>query len=303
MTKEKIQKVLAQGGYGSRREIESWIDEGRISVNAQPAHIGQRVDEEDVIRIDRRVVNWNKRRPDQSRVLAYHKPEGQVCTRRDTEGRPTVYQSLPRAPKGRWVSIGRLDINTAGLLLFTNDGELANRLMHPSSEVEREYAVRVLGDVGDDILERLRKGVELEDGPARFDDIVDAGGSGANHWYHVVIREGRQREVRRLWESQGVRVSRLIRVRFGPIALSRGLAKGKARQLDEAEVKLLIAGAGLDKQRAESPGRRDREAHGHSAKKGSRKAAGKKRVGKVAGRVRGKKKAKRSRRFAGQDRH
>ena len=304
MTKEKIQKVLAQGGYASRREIEAWIDEGRISVNGQAAHIGQRVDEDDVIRIDKRVVNWHKRRPIQCKVLAYHKPEGEVCTRRDTEGRPTVYQSIPRARQGRWVSIGRLDINTSGLMLFTNDGELANRLMHPSTEVEREYAVRVLGKVSDETLERLRAGVQLEDGPAHFDHIVEAGGSGANHWYHVIIREGRQREVRRLWESQGIQVSRLIRVRFGSIPLARRLVKGKARELPEAEVKLLLQLAGLDELRADTPGVEKPAPRTRSGKKVGKKASRKTSRKDSGGNARGaKKSAKRSGRFADKRRH
>ncbi len=172
-------------------------------------------------------------------MLAYHKPVGEVCTRSDPEGRPTVFNNIPRLKQGRWLSVGRLDINTSGLLLLTNDGDLANRLMHPSSEIEREYAVRVLGKVDREMVDRLKAGVQLEDGMAAFDDIIDAGGEGANHWYHVVLREGRNREVRRLWESQGLAVSRLTRIRYGNIMLSRRIKKGKWQELSLAEVNSL----------------------------------------------------------------
>jgi 23S rRNA pseudouridine2605 synthase len=177
----------------------------------------------------------------------YHKPEGQICTRHDPENRETVFQHLPKLRKGRWIMIGRLDINTSGLLLFTTDGELANRLMHPSSEIERQYAVRVLGKVDEEILARLKKGVKLEDGMAKFDIIMDAGGEGANHWYQVVIKEGRNREVRRLWESQGLTVSRLIRVRYGAIHLPKSLRLGMIQDLNVDEINLLRESVGLSK--------------------------------------------------------
>jgi 23S rRNA pseudouridine2605 synthase len=178
-------------------------------------------------------------------VIAYHKPAGEVCSRDDPQGRPTVFHALPRPRQGRWVSVGRLDINTSGLLLFSTDGELVHRLTHPSQGVEREYAVRLLGEVDMPMLERLVEGVELEDGPARFVAIEESGGRGANRWFHVIIKEGRNREVRRLWESQGVTVSRLARVRYGPIVLERSLRPGKYRALDHKELKLLYKAAGL----------------------------------------------------------
>ncbi len=239
-TSERIQKILAERGVGSRREIEKWIDAGRISVNGKVAKLGDRINDHDKVCIDGRVLHSGRSSTQKTRVIAYHKPAGEVCTRKDEQGRKTVFDHLPRLNNSRWVSIGRLDINTLGLLLFTNDGQLANRLMHPSSEIEREYAVRVIGQVDKDILKRLRSGVELEDGPARFSDIVDSGGEGVNHWYHVVLMEGRNREVKRLWESQGVKVSRLMRVRFGPIILPRRSRPGSVIELDKADVDRLI---------------------------------------------------------------
>lgn len=241
---EKLQKVLARAGYGSRREIETWIAAGRISINGRVATVGDRVGAEDRLRLDGRPLRLEEGFP-RRRVLAYHKPVGEVTTRSDPDGRPTVFASLPRLRSGRWVPIGRLDLNTAGLLLFTTDGELAHRLMHPSSEIEREYAVRVLGAVDPEVLARLTEGVELEDGPARFETVIDAGGSGANHWYHVVLKEGRKREVRRLWASQGVTVSRLLRVRYGPVRLERALRPGRFRDLGEAELGALLQAAGM----------------------------------------------------------
>jgi 23S rRNA pseudouridine2605 synthase len=178
-------------------------------------------------------------------VLLYHKPVGEICTRHDPEGRANVFANLPKLKTARWIAVGRLDINTSGLLLFTTDGVLANKLMHPSAEIEREYAVRVLGEVTDDMLKAMKSGVELEDGMAHFDSIVDAGGTGANRWYHVMLREGRKREVRRLWESQGVRVSRLQRIRFGDLTLSRSLRPGKWRDLEAEELKNLYESVGL----------------------------------------------------------
>jgi 23S rRNA pseudouridine2605 synthase len=242
---EKLQKVLARAGFGSRREIEGWIQEGRVKVDGKPATLGDRVDEQARIEVDGKRVHAGKLQEKRSRVLLYHKPVGKVCTRRDPEGRPTIYEDLPRLSGGRWIPVGRLDLNTSGLLLITTDGELANRLMHPSHEIEREYAVRVLGEVDRFMLDRLLAGVELEDGTARFEAIADAGGEGANHWYHVILREGRKREVRRLWESQGVTVSRLTRVRFGPIALPRGQKPGRWEDLPEAAINQLKRLVGL----------------------------------------------------------
>jgi len=233
---ERIQKVLARAGVGSRREVESWIKQGRITINGVPASLGQRISVGDKVRVDGQLLRLAPSRQQKIRILAYHKPAGEVCTRRDEQGRETVFAKLPPLPHGRWVSIGRLDINTSGLLLFTNDGELANKLMHPANEQVREYAVRVLGEVSQETLIRLKGGIRLEDGLARFDSIHDGGGQGANHWYYVTLREGRHREVRRLWEAAGVRVSRLIRVRFGPYALPRRLKTGRYHELDRTEV-------------------------------------------------------------------
>jgi 23S rRNA pseudouridine2605 synthase len=242
---EKLQKVLARAGFGSRREIEGWIQEGRVKVNGKPATLGDRVDEQARIEVDGKRVHAGKLQEKRTRVLLYHKPVGKVCTRRDPEGRPTIYEDLPHLAGGRWIPVGRLDLNTSGLLLVTTDGELANRLMHPSHEIEREYAVRVLGEVDRFMLDRLLAGVELEDGTARFEAIADAGGEGANHWYHVILREGRKREVRRLWESQGVTVSRLTRVRFGGITLPRGQKPGRWEDLPEAAINQLKKMVGL----------------------------------------------------------
>ncbi len=257
---EKLQKVLARAGYGSRREIEAWISDGRISVNGKLAQLGDRVSATDVLRVDGHIVS--KTRIEHShhcRVLLYHKPVGEVTTRTDPEGRPTVFDNLPGLRNGRWIAVGRLDINTSGLLLFTNDGELANRLMHPSYTIEREYAVRVLGEVAPETLQKLQEGVMLEDGTARFTSIVDGGGEGANHWYHVLLDEGRNREVRRLWDSQGVTVSRLIRVRYGPTSLPRRIRPGKWEELKGFDLSLLRQSVGLE------------EAPRVSTKKGSKK--------------------------------
>jgi 23S rRNA pseudouridine2605 synthase len=238
---EKLQKVLARAGLGSRREIEKWIAEGRITINGKPAKLGDRIDLSANITIDNRPVILRPQQMEKQRVIIYHKPEGEVCTRSDPEGRPTVFENLPRLRNQRWIAVGRLDINTSGLLLFTTDGELANRLMHPSSEIEREYAVRILGTVDNEMIKRLKKGVQLEDGFAAFTDIQDAGGTGVNHWYHVVLKEGRNREVRRLWESQNVKVSRLIRVRFANIQLPRLLRPGRYQELEAQQVMDLVA--------------------------------------------------------------
>jgi 23S rRNA pseudouridine2605 synthase len=242
---EKLQKVLARAGLGSRREIETWIAAGRVSVDGSRASLGDRIEGTEVVRVDGHVIPKWELSGGRRRVLVYNKPEGEVTTREDPQGRPTVFDHLPLLRHGRWVAVGRLDVNTMGLLLLTNDGELAHRLMHPSFEVEREYAVRVLGEVPKDTLERLRKGVELEDGSARFDRIADAGGEGVNHWFHVTLREGRNREVRRLWESQGVTVSRLIRLRYGAVNLPRGLRRGRWEELMPAHAQALARAAGL----------------------------------------------------------
>ncbi|MBI5782316.1 MAG: 23S rRNA pseudouridine(2605) synthase RluB [Gammaproteobacteria bacterium] len=241
---EKLQKVLARAGLGSRRQIERWIEEGRITIDGQPATLGARVTSDQALRVDGRVIPTHAFQPKQ-RILIYHKPEGEVCTRSDPQGRPTVFDKLPSLRGARWIAVGRLDFNTSGLLLFTTDGELANRLMHPSREIEREYAVRVLGKISDEMLARLKEGVMLEDGPARFDSVVDAGGTGANHWYHVMLKEGRNREVRRLWEAVGAKVSRLMRVRFGPIGLPPHFHTRRTVELDEDAAAALYEHVGL----------------------------------------------------------
>ena len=246
VTGEKLQKVLARIGLGSRREIESWIEAGRVSVNGQIASLGARVDSLDQILVDGRPVKRDIANEEARRVMLYNKPEGEVCTRDDPEGRPTVFNRLPRLKHGRWINIGRLDINTSGLLLFTTDGELANRLMHPSYQMDREYAVRVMGEVDEEMIERLKTGVMLDDGPARFTDIVTSGGEGINRWYHVCLMEGRNREVRRLWESQGVRVNRLKRVRFGPVFLGPELPVGRWREMKQNEIDALSQEVGLE---------------------------------------------------------
>jgi 23S rRNA pseudouridine2605 synthase len=238
---------------GSRREIEGWIREGRVQVNGRVATLGQRVGPADRIRVDGRDLRRRAAQATRLQIIAYNKPEGEIVTRKDPEERPTIFRRLPRPKSGRWISVGRLDINTSGLLLVTNDGELANRLTHPSREVEREYAVRILGAVPDATLERLVQGVNLDDGPARFDDIVPAGGEGANHWYRVTLREGRNREVRRLWEAVDCRVSRLIRTRFGNVDLGRRLFTGHWRPLTDEEVDGLLALAGMEKPREPRP--------------------------------------------------
>lgn len=250
MADEKLQKVLARSGFGSRREMERWIDEGRIWVNGEPATLGDRIKRSDKVKVDGEEAQLVFEREADRRVLLYNKPLGEICTRSDPEGRPTVFDRLPPLKNGRWIAVGRLDINTSGLLLFTNDGELANQLMHPSSQIDREYAVRVLGDVSDETIEQLKAGVLLDDGMASFSDIQYFDGEGANKWFHCVVMEGRNREVRRLWESQGLTVSRLKRVRFGPVFLPSDVKVGTWREVAPKEVKLLGGMLGLKPKKA-----------------------------------------------------
>jgi len=250
---ERIQKILSRGGVGSRREIERWIGEGRLKVNGEIVALGTRLKPGDQLLLNDRIVRWDKFAQQPTRVLLYHKPTGEVVTRRDPEGRPVVFTQLPKLSTARWIAVGRLDINTSGLLLVTNNGELANRLMHPSTQVEREYAVRILGEVPDATLEKLKQGVELEDGKAKFNEIHFAGGEGANKWYHVIVSEGRNRLVRRLWESQQVTVSRLIRLRYGPVVLPERLKTHSFYELTDKELDLLFEFAGMAREKPETP--------------------------------------------------
>jgi 23S rRNA pseudouridine2605 synthase len=240
---DRIQKVLAEAGLGSRREIERWIAEGRISVDGRRASLGDRIAGAEKIVINGRPVRIHGR-TGAHRHLAYYKPAGQVTTRDDPEDRPTVFEHLPRLSHGRWISIGRLDMSTSGLLLLTTDGELAHRLMHPRYEISREYAVRLLGAPNEAQLRALTEGVLLDDGPAHFDSIEPRGGSGRNSWIHVTLREGRNREVRRIFEVVGLVVSRLIRVRYGPVQLAR-MQRGRVRDMTASEVAALYEAVGI----------------------------------------------------------
>lgn len=243
---EKLHKALATAGLGSRREMEGLIGEGRVSINGLPAKVGDRVKPGDLVKVNGKLVRltWKRQMP---RVMLYHKPEGEIVSRDDPEGRPSVFAGLPGIRGGRWISVGRLDINTEGLLIFTTSGELANRLSHPRYEVEREYAVRILGTLTQEQTDSLLKGVELDDGLAKLENIVPAGGEGVNQWYHAIIMEGRNREVRRLFEHLGLTVSRLIRVRYGPIAMPSRLKRGMREELQEKEVAALLQWCGLEK--------------------------------------------------------
>ena len=240
---ERLQKALANRGLGSRREIEGWIAQGRIQVNGIRAKLGVRITGTDRILIDGEPVKRDIARD--VKVLLYHKPVGEVSTRYDRQDRPTVFDALPPIRTGRWISVGRLDVNTSGLLLFTNNGELAHRLMHPQYGLEREYAVRVLGEVRPEVLTALQSGVVLDGVPARFNTVELKGGEGANCWYHVTVGQGRHREVRRLWETQGLQVSRLIRVRYGHVILPRRLRTGRCEAFALSETQALLKCVGL----------------------------------------------------------
>lgn len=265
---EKLQKVLAREGVGSRREMERVIAAGRVQVNGQVAKLGDRVTYKDRVSLDGRQVKLQMPQSHTARVILYNKPEGEICSRSDPQGRPTVYDRLPEIKGERWISVGRLDFNTSGLMLFTNDGELANKLMHPSSMIDREYLVRVQGSVDTEMKQRLREGVMLEDGKARFTDIVDGSGEGTsdstNHWFYCVVMEGRNREVRRLWESQGVKVNRLKRVRYGNIFIPSHVRANQWIELNHKELKELCVTAGVKPPRPSPTSRQkdmDRERH------------------------------------------
>lgn len=242
---ERIQKVLAAAGVGSRRQVDQWIGEGRVLVNGEPAVPGQRISGREVIVVDGQRVRLPPAADPVVGCLLYHKPVGEVCTRSDPEGRPTIFDHLPDPPAGRWITVGRLDVMTSGLIILTTDGELAHRLMHPSSQLERVYAVRVQGKPAAEVLAALARGVELDDGPAMFSSVVAGRGEGSNSWFQVSVREGRNRLVRRLWEAVGHPVNRLTRVRFGPLALPRELKPGSCRELVGPPLRQLYRSAGL----------------------------------------------------------
>ena len=243
---ERIQKVLANAGYGSRRQLEELIKQGRIKVNSKIANLGDKISSTDRVILNGKRIKIDGPSSTELKIIAYNKPAGEICTRKDKVGRKTVFERLPDLKGERWVNIGRLDINTSGLILFTTNGNLANKLMHPSSDIEREYAVRVLGTATETQLHALQTGIKIDDAIAAFNKIVDMGGEGTNHWYDVIIKEGRNREVRRLWESQGLKVSRLIRVRFGPYKLPRNKKTGVWWELSSRECARLIEVAGME---------------------------------------------------------
>jgi 23S rRNA pseudouridine2605 synthase len=242
---QKLQKALAQSGLGSRRDMEQWMLAGRITVNGAPATIGMRVGPNDAIQVDGQPLRRSQN-DTPPRVILYYKPEGEIVSHDDPGKRPRVYDRLPQPRGAKWLPIGRLDFNTSGLLILTTSGDLANRMMHPRYELEREYAVRVLGRLNPEQQAKLLSGIQLDDGLARCEAVQDRGGEGANHWYHVVIREGRNREVRRLFEALGLRVSRLMRVRFGAVSLPRGLKRGQFVELEPREVRQLLGSLGLE---------------------------------------------------------
>jgi 23S rRNA pseudouridine2605 synthase len=242
---QRLQKLMAAAGLTSRREAESWIEDGRVKLNRRPAKIGDSAKEGDELQVDERRFKVTEHSDDETEVLIYNKPEGEVTSRADTEGRRTVFDRLPEPKTGRWVAVGRLDINTSGLLLLTNDGELANKLMHPSSNIDREYACRVHGIASDEQLQTLRDGVTLDDGPAKFTDIVPGEITGTNQWFHVALMEGRNREVRRLWQTQGLEVSRLKRVRYGAVFMPKGLKRGHFEPMKLGDIRVMRQDIGM----------------------------------------------------------
>ncbi|MCW8193315.1 pseudouridine synthase [Proteobacteria bacterium 005FR1] len=275
MNDEKLHKVLARAGLGSRREMEAAIAQGRVTINGRTATVGDRVTATDKIFIDGHPVKAAAPGKQRLRVILYNKPEGEICSRSDPEGRPTVFNRLPNLREGRWISVGRLDINTSGALLFTNDGDFAHKLMHPSSVIDREYLVRVFGEVDKDMLQRLREGVLLEDGIARFTDIVERETEGSSHWFYCVVMEGRNREVRRLWESQGVKVNRLKRVRFGNIFIPSHVRAGQWVELNHREIAELALTAGFQIPRNTEPftvqEKRNQDRHQRRLRKGPKR--------------------------------
>lgn len=240
MVTERLQKVLSQAGFGSRREMERWIEQGLIKVNGAVAQLGMSVQANDKIIVKGKLIQNPLQFEVKTRVLMYHKPVGEISSRKDPRFTQTVFDHLPHLKEGRWIQVGRLDLNTSGLLLFTNNGELANQLMHPRHQIEREYAVRVHGQVSQTIIKNLLKGVQLEDGLAQFKSINFEGGEGTNSWFHVILTEGKNREVRRLWKSQGIDVSRLIRIRYGNIRMPRSLARGQYQELTTQDINQLM---------------------------------------------------------------
>ena len=242
---QRLHKLMALAGLGSRRDMEEMIGSGRVTINGVTAKVGAGVTQYDIVRVDSRPLKLNFE-PELPQVLIYHKPEGEIVSQDDPEGRASVFDKLPRIKQGKWIAIGRLDMNTSGLLIFTNSGELANRFMHPRYEVEREYAVRIFGELTEEQMAMLTQGIELEDGPASFDSISAQGGEGANHWYQVILREGRNREVRRLFEAFQLPVSRLMRVRFGPVNLPPRVKRGTMLKLEQKQVVDLLEWAGLE---------------------------------------------------------
>jgi 23S rRNA pseudouridine2605 synthase len=257
LVEERLQKALASAGLGSRREMETWISEGRVQVNGETAMLGSKVCARDIIKVSgkRVYIRFEDKR---TRILIYHKAEGEIVSRDDPEGRDTVFDNLPKLRGAKWIAIGRLDFNTEGLMIFTTSGELANNLMHPRFEVEREYAVRVLGELTEEMIQKLLDGVELDDGPAKLQSLFVAGGEGANRWYRVIIMEGRKREVRRIFEHLGLTVSRLTRIRFGPISLPPQLRRGQKTELEDDMVAQILEWAEM----APSPRRKPRPLHG-----------------------------------------
>jgi 23S rRNA pseudouridine2605 synthase len=241
MSSERLQKILSQAGLGSRREMERWIESGWIQVNGKPVKLGDSAGPMDKITVKGKLIHNPLKIKQNTRVLLYHKPVGEISSRHDPKFEKTVFDNLPHLRQGRWIQVGRLDLNTSGLLIFTNNGELANQLMHPKYGLEREYAVRVHGQVSPEALNNLQKGVTLDDGMAQFTKIEFRGGEGSNSWYHVTLNEGRNREVRRLWESQGVEVSRLIRVRYGMLSMPRYLTRGQSSELSPKQVTEFLA--------------------------------------------------------------